>query len=122
MLVALNSALLFVSNVSETARFYTTLGFRVDNETDQAVVLRLGSFTIQCFDEAKVELKKDAGTPVKGSGVFFYLLAQDVDQVYTHVIEAGLHPSSQPRDWPWGNREFAIRDPDGYKLVIYRPL
>lgn len=27
-----------------------------------------------------------------------------------------------PRDWPWGNREFVLKDPDGYKLVFWHEL
>lgn len=32
----------------------------------------------------------------------------------------GMKPSSEPRDWPWGRREFVLRDPDGYKLVFFK--
>lgn len=51
-----------------------------------------------------------------------YLIVDDVDETYKELLEKGLKPSSEPRDWPWGNREFVIRDPDGYKLVFYREI
>jgi len=24
--------------------------------------------------------------------------------------------------WPWGKREFVVKDPDGYKLVFFSPV
>jgi uncharacterized glyoxalase superfamily protein PhnB len=50
------------------------------------------------------------------------LSVDDVDSTYQELVDKGLTPSSQPREWPWGNREFVIRDPDGYKLVIFKKL
>jgi len=31
-----------------------------------------------------------------------------------------LKPATKPQDQLWGNREFVIRDPDGYSLVIFK--
>jgi len=44
----------------------------------------------------------------------------DADASYQEVVAKGIKPSSEPRDWPWGNREFVVRDPDGYKLVFFQ--
>ena len=56
----------------------------------------------------------------KGCGTYLYLTVENVNEVYDALLSAGLKPSSESRDWPWGNREFVIRDPDGYKLVIFK--
>jgi catechol 2,3-dioxygenase-like lactoylglutathione lyase family enzyme len=38
------------------------------------------------------------------------------------VVKLGIFelkpPATEPRDWEWGNREFIIKDPDGYKLCF----
>ena len=52
--------------------------------------------------------------------MFVYISVDDVDEFYRGLAQKGLKPSSEPRDWPWGNREFVIRDPDGYKLVFFK--
>jgi len=56
----------------------------------------------------------------KGTGVFLYLSVDDVDGFHKGLLSKGLKPSSKPQDQPWGNREFILRDPDGYKLVIFK--
>ena len=58
----------------------------------------------------------------KGAGLFLYFEVDDVDEYYEDLLSKGLKPSSEPRDWPWGNREFVIRDPDGYKLVFFHEI
>jgi len=69
--------------------------------------------------EDKPEFQREAVTEPKGAGLFLYIKVDDVDEFYQGVLAKGLKPSSEPRDWPWGNREFALRDPDGYKLVFF---
>ncbi|HUG33149.1 MAG TPA: VOC family protein [Anaerolineales bacterium] len=32
----------------------------------------------------------------------------------------GLKPAAKPQDQPWGNREFLLRDPDGFTLIIFK--
>ena len=46
----------------------------------------------------------------------------DVDAQYARAQEAGLAPDFAPRDAPWGERYFHIRDPDGHELSFARPL
>jgi uncharacterized glyoxalase superfamily protein PhnB len=43
-----------------------------------------------------------------------------VDEFHAHLLANGLKPSTKPKDQPWGNREFILRDPDGYHLVIFK--
>ncbi|MHB1865000.1 MAG: VOC family protein [Candidatus Saccharimonadales bacterium] len=70
--------------------------------------------------EDKPEFQKEAHLDNKGAGLFIYISVDNVDEFYNGLIDKGLKPSSEPRDWPWGNREFVIRDPDGYKLVFFK--
>ena len=67
----------------------------------------------------KAEFKEEATAEPKGSGIYINCSVADVDEFYEGVKAKGLTPSSEPRDWPWGNREFVMRDPDGYKLVFF---
>ena len=46
----------------------------------------------------------------------------DPDAVHRRAIDAGHAPEFEPRDAPWGERYFHIRDPDGHELSFARPL
>ncbi len=54
--------------------------------------------------------------------MFLYISVDNVDNFHKGLLSRGLKPSTEPRDSPWGNREFVIRDPDGYKLVIFKRM
>jgi uncharacterized glyoxalase superfamily protein PhnB len=60
---------------------------------------------------------------VKGVGTRLYCVThQDVDQVAAAIRERGGQLDAEPQDQPWGARDFAITDPDGYKLSISSPM
>jgi len=42
-----------------------------------------------------------------------------VDKYFLWVKGQGIEPRTEPKTWPWGKREFVVKDPDGYKLVFY---
>jgi catechol 2,3-dioxygenase-like lactoylglutathione lyase family enzyme len=46
----------------------------------------------------------------------------DVDAIYRTALAAGLAPSTEPADAPWGERYFHLSDPDGHELSFARPL
>ena len=113
----------FVKNLNNTAKFYETLGFEIKKRETNHITAYLNWFWIDFVAanlEDKPEFRKEAGLKDKGAGMYIYLSMDKVDATYKEMLSIGLKPSSQPRDWPWGNREFVIRDPDGYKLVIFK--
>lgn len=119
---SVTSVLLYVTNTHETAKFYQALGFFVDEETDEKVIVRLKEFEFHCFDKTKVFFKQDSNIEQKGIGVFFYIQTENIETYYETIVEKGLKPSSAPKEWEWGNKEFVIKDPDGYKLVFYEKI
>jgi len=113
----------YVADITATAQFYAILGFRIGEQSDTYLKMYLNWFWLQfnaISSESKPEFKDEAQAEMKGAGLFINISVDNVDEAYTSLVAAGLHPSSEPRDWPWGNREFVIRDPDGYKLVIFQ--
>ena len=117
----LNSVILYVKKPQISAEFYRALGFTISPEKAAMIQASLGSMAFTLLDQAKAEFQQDTPREPKGAGVFFCIQTDDVDQFHGSLIAKGLKPSSSPRDWPWGNREFAIKDPDGYRLVFYTP-
>lgn len=121
MLQELNSILLYVKDVNASKEFYETLGFGISEYDDFGFNAFLGDFAIQCYDQEQVEFKKDFDGVEKGAGVFFSILVENLDDYYNEIVEKGIKPSSMPKDWEWGNREFVVKDPDGYRYVFYSP-
>ncbi|MBM3257612.1 MAG: hypothetical protein FJZ05_00040 [Candidatus Nealsonbacteria bacterium] len=116
-----NHILLYVSDLNKTASFYEKLGFKSTEKKDNYIVAKLGDFELHCYDQTKVFFKQDVDR-FKGAGVFIYILVDNVDEKYSELVTQGLNPSALPKDFEWGNREFVIKDPDGYKLVFYNKI
>jgi len=56
---------------------------------------------------------------VKGVGLrLFCVTAQDIDELAAAVRARGGKLSQEPTDQPWGTRDFAVVDPDGFLLSI----
>ena len=122
MLKKLDVLVILVKNTQKTAEFYKTLGFTITEETKDKVAAEIGNFYIDFHNEKTVEINNESGKEPKGLGIYIYVNVEDIDTYYKLLIGRGLKPSSKPRDWPWGNREFAIKDPDGYKIVFYQEI
>jgi lactoylglutathione lyase len=56
---------------------------------------------------------------VKGQGFRIYCgTTQDVDAIAARVRAAGWPLLEEPKDQPWGGRDFGLADPDGFTLTI----
>ena len=115
----IHSNLYFVKDLERTGEFYEKLGFDVVR-SDDAIRIKLGDFTLAFMDESEVQIDKEVGMEPKGLGVFTYVEVDDVDGQFKSVEENGIKPSSEPTTFPWGKREFAVKDPDGYKIIFYQ--
>lgn len=113
----------YVQDIAKTAKFYEMLGFRVGERSDTYLKVYLNWFWMQ-FNAAssadKPEFQIEANAQPKGGGLYINIAVNNVDDAYKEVVAKGYKPSSEPRDWPWGTREFVLRDPDGYKLVFFQ--
>ena len=113
----------YVKDPLKSAEFYEALGFIVSKRGENHSTIRLNWFKIDLIGiagEEKDEFREDAEAEPKGSGIYIDCSVANVDEYYQGVLNKGFKPSSEPRDWPWGNREFVLRDPDGYKLVFFQ--
>ncbi len=125
MLESVAGAVCYVRDTSKTVKFYRQLGFTIDKDEPDHISVSLGGFWMDFHPqdkEDKPDFQQEAVLEPKGAGLFLYVRVRDVDAYYQSLVAQNLQPSSEPRNWPWGNREFVVRDPDGYKLVFYGPL
>lgn len=115
--------LLWVQENKESERFYKKLGFAVTASTDGYSEVEHGTFKIVLVNmRDEDEFAGDSLAGEKGKGLYVYVWVDDVDAQYEKLVDAGLTPHTVPREWPWGNREFALKDPDGYKLVFWHKV
>ncbi len=119
----ITSLLLWVQENRLSTKFYKKLGFDVVRSTDDHSVVALNSFEITLVnirDEDK--FARDSMSGDKGKGMYVYIRVEDVDSKYKELINLGFRPTTEPKDWQWGNREFILKDPDGYKLCFWQPV
>lgn len=121
MIKRFHSNLFYASDLKKTAGFYERLGFDV-RESDDGVRVKLGDFTLAFIDENKTPIKNESGETPKGLGIYTYVEVGNVDECFEMVKENGITPRTEPKTWPWGKREFVVKDPDGYKFVFYSPV
>ncbi|WP_236978859.1 VOC family protein [Membranihabitans maritimus] len=61
--------------------------------------------------------------PFNGEGIFLTIELENVDEFYKKIKEKNVKIIVELRDEPWGDRHFAIRDPNGLSIdfVTYTP-
>lgn len=111
----------WVQDATLSVKFYRKLGFDVASETERDTTVRLRDFDIMLVTmRDEEEFNSDSLAGSKGQGMYVYINVDDVDDKYVELTKLGITPRSKPRDWPWGNREFVVKDPDGYKLCFWQ--
>lgn len=61
--------------------------------------------------------------PFQNQGVYLTIEVENVDDLYGRLREKGVEIQIELRDEPWGDRHFAIMDPNGIgiDMVTYAP-
>jgi uncharacterized glyoxalase superfamily protein PhnB len=112
---------LTVNDLQASVAWYRdVLGFIVAEEyrrDDQVMGVRLKAGAVELLlgqdDFAKGRDRQ------KGAGLRFYCTtAQDVDQLAAEIQKRGGQLTQEPKDQPWGTRDFAVVDPDGFNISI----
>lgn len=107
---------LAVHDVRKSAEFYRNkLGFHIDliygDPPDHAIVTR-GDWS-----SASVTIQMSmVSTPLNPSGWLYILTDSAIDTLYEQYRTNGVTIIAEPKTYPWGMREFAIRDCNGYQL------
>lgn len=56
--------------------------------------------------------------PYAGTGMFLTIEVDDVDKMYGKLKQTGAEIKIDIRDEPWGDRHFAVQDPNGIAIDI----
>lgn len=71
---------------------------------------------------AMKEMAAEFDANVPGAGVNVYLRVPDVDAYHALVKKRGAPGVTTPKTQFYGQRDFGLRDPDGYRLCFYTPV
>lgn len=104
-------------------KFYKKLGFEVARSDDEHSVVCLDDFEIWLINmRADETFGRDALAATKAAGMYIYIAVDDVDATYQALVARGIQPHTKPTNWHWGNREFIVKDLDGYKLCFWQKI
>jgi catechol 2,3-dioxygenase-like lactoylglutathione lyase family enzyme len=111
----INAITLLVTDMARSVAFYEDLGLTVAHGGPAA------EFTSLRIGTNYVNLSGGEGPPAGLWGrVIFHV--EDPDVVHARAVDAGHRAEFEPRDAPWDERYFHLRDPDGHELSFARPL
>ena len=119
----ITSLLFWVQENELSVKFYKKIGFDVVHSENDYSVVSLKGFEITLVtmrDEEK--FAKDSLSSDKGRGMYVYINVENINDKYKELVDKGLRPATEPKDWKWGNREFILKDPDGYKLCFWQKI
>ena len=103
--------------VVETRDFYIQyFGARVTFDCGWYVNLEFGneSSTLQFMSPQQPEHQL-----CSGAGLIYNFAVENVDEEYERLTKAGLNVVVPLEDHPWGDRGFAVQDPNEISLYIY---
>lgn len=111
------SACITTTKVDESRDFYVKhFGAKVTFDCGWYVNLRFGNET----SELQFIAPQEQGPPVcNPAGLMYNFCVDDVDAEFNRLIANGLTPVMPIENHPWGDRGFAVLDPNGIMLYIY---
>ncbi|MDD4736045.1 MAG: VOC family protein [Kiritimatiellae bacterium] len=103
--------------VEESRDFYIkNFGAKVTVDCGWYMNLQIGKQT----SELQFMAPREPGPPAcNPSGLTYNFCVEDVDTEYDRLTAIGFTPIMPLEDHPWGDRGFAILDPNGVTLYIY---
>ena len=109
-------------HIDESREFYVRyFNARITFDCGWYVSLHLGDAD-NSPELAFMSPQQPSDKPFSGTGLTYNFQVDDVDQEYNRLKEAGITPIMPPEDHPWGDRGFAIQDPNGMVIYIYTSI
>jgi catechol 2,3-dioxygenase-like lactoylglutathione lyase family enzyme len=93
----------YVDDLQRTGEFYEAIGFRRGKEEEDRVTFYVNWFSVTFIAQDR----EDDG------GLFLNIKVDAFAEFHKAVVSAGMQVEHS------GNRELALRDPDGYKLAFF---
>ncbi len=98
---------------NSTRRFYVEkLGFKEIGDYDHYLMIRKDTIEIHFFEFKELNPKENYGQ--------IYIRTNDIDDLYQMLLDnkVEIHPNGPLQTKPWGQKEFALLDPDTNLLTF----
>jgi uncharacterized glyoxalase superfamily protein PhnB len=128
MAAQVTSVFLYVDDIQKSLEFYNEImgaeiaQLHAEHEGGPLTlaILRIGGFSMMLHPQE--EHAQEFANTKPGLGIHIQIRVDNVDNFHQHCLEEGamLAVLGEPVDQPWGWREFALKDPDGYIWSIYQ--
>jgi len=94
-----------------------------NNDGGQALMLTMGSATLEIFDEAQAQTidQLEAGQRVSGQ-IRFALQVPDLMGAMERLLAHGATLVHPPVSTPWGDHNVRLQDPDGMQITLFQVL
>lgn len=112
---------IITEKLQETKKFYTEiLNFGVSFENEFYLLLHTPnqSEEISFLQPNHPSQKPIFQSEFNGKGVYLTIEVGNVDEIYKQLKEKRVQMEIEIRDEPWGDRHFAIKDPNGIGIDI----
>ncbi len=112
---------IITNKLQETKEFYTkVLNFGVVFENDFYLLLHTPkhSAELSFLQPNHPSQNPIFQSPFNGKGVYLTIEVENVDEVYKEIKGKNVAIEIEIRDEPWGDRHFAITDPNGIGIDI----
>lgn len=101
----------------ETRDYYARLGFSLRSDYGNYLIMSLDGVELHFFSFPDL-------VPAKSDFMIYLRIDEDIEGVYQGFQERGIpiHPNGELEDKPWGQKEFAMIDPNGTLLTFGQAL
>lgn len=92
-----------------------------DNGQGQALILNMGSATLEIFDETQAQTidQIEAGKRISGR-IRFALQVPDLKAAMERLLANGATLVHPPVVTPWGDTNVRLQDPDGMQITLFQ--
>jgi predicted enzyme related to lactoylglutathione lyase len=92
-----------------------------NNDGGQAMMLEMGTATLEIFDEKQAEAidQLEAGKRVSGQ-VRFALQVPNLESAMERLLANGAKLVYEPVVTPWGDTNVRFKDPDGMQITLFQ--
>ncbi|MEZ5033117.1 MAG: VOC family protein [Saprospiraceae bacterium] len=104
-------------NRAATIAFYVDqLQFRVEGDYGSYIIVRRDQVELHFFESKNLDPNENDGQ--------VYIRTDAIDQLYQEWLDrqVPIHPNGHLEDKLWGQREFALLDPDHNLLTFGQPI
>ena len=119
MKILKNVPIIVTEQLDELKQFYTGhFGFRPIFDSPGFLCLQSADGTVEFS-----LMRPEQGQPTFSPGpVTFCFEVDDPDAEHDRLRSAGVPVERELQDNPWGDRSFAVNDPIGLSIYLYKPI